>query len=272
MVWFITITIFLLGVCVGSFLNVLIDRLPFGKNPLSGRSKCDHCHKTLAPWDLVPLLSYLLLQGKCRYCKKKLSFQYPLIELFTGLMFVSIYWYTLPIKFVKYPFVRQLADQGELLSIISLLSLLVIFSSFLVIFVTDLKNQIIPDELLVTLLMGSLLYHFVSETLKPTNLLVGGITMFLFLMIYLLTHRRGIGFGDVKLVFVLGFFLGFPKIIIGLYAAFLTGALVSSILILSKKKKWGQKIAFGPFLIFGSIVSFFWGEMLLKQYLLMIGY
>ncbi len=258
------IIIFLLGLCVGSFLNVLIDRLPTGENPFKGRSRCDHCKKKLRPLDLVPVFSFIFLRGRCRYCHKKLSIQYPLVELASGLMFVLLFLYCVQ----NYSLLT-----GEIINVAKFISLLVVLCSFLVIFIADLKYQIIPDEMLVSTVFGSVFYILLqSPTTESINFLLQyflGIAIAggFFYAIYLLTKGRGIGFGDVKLAPVLGLFLGFPLIIVGLYAAFLTGAVVSTILIIGKFKRWGQKIAFGPFLIFGAVVSFFWGNEILGWYI-----
>jgi leader peptidase (prepilin peptidase) / N-methyltransferase len=253
----ILIIIFIFGTDIGSFLNVLIDRLPINKSPWQGRSKCDYCKKTLSPIDLIPIISFLFLKGKCRYCHKKLSVQYPFIECLTGSMFVLVFIYILHF------FNIQTIPSTDLFPIFTYLSLLIIFSSFLVIFVADIKFQIIPDELIVSSLIGTLMLLFIQSRFSQISISghlfsalgAGG----LFLAIYLLTKGRGMGFGDVKLVPVLGLFLGFPKIIVGIYSAFLTGAIISLILLLFKKKKLKSKIAFGPFLLSGTIIAFFYG-------------
>lgn len=280
----ILIFIFILGICIGSFLNVLIDRLPFYKSPLKGRSKCDFCRKTLAPVDLIPIISYLMLKGRCRYCHKKLSWQYPLVEIFTGLMFVFIYIYQVKISNYEFLISHQFLNALNLSVLKSYFPLLFIFSSFLVIFISDLKYQIIPDEMLVVIIVGIIGYKISSgvcpdiirtgmflndgilDNLLTTILSGFGAGLF-FLLIYLITRGKGMGFGDVKLAPLLGLFLSYPKIIVALYLAFLTGAAVSIILVLLGKKGLKQTIAFGPFLLIGTSISFFWGHFFWLWYL-----
>lgn len=212
----------LLGLAVGSFLNVLIDRLPRGENVITGRSKCDYCRKTLRWFELIPLISFIVQRGRCRRCHKKLSWQYPIIELITAAAFA----------FGANP---------------------LLFSSLLVIFVADFKYQIIPDSMIVFGLLGVLLQG------HPFWISAVGASLFFFFL-WAITHGKGMGLGDVKLAFLMGLLLGFPNIIIACYIAFLTGAGVGVILILLGKKKLKEKIAFGPFLVTGTIIAYFFGN------------
>src|SRR3989344_25048 len=132
-----SIFLFFLGTIIGSFLNVLIDRLP-REESIMGRSHCDHCKKTLSPIDLIPVLSFLFLKGKCRYCGKKLSLQYPGIEILTGVLFVLIYNFKFLIYNSNSNFEFQISNYA-------------IVSCLIVIFFIDLKNQIIPDEMQIAL-------------------------------------------------------------------------------------------------------------------------
>lgn len=263
------IPLFFLGLCVGSFLNVLIDRLPRGENPFRGRSHCDYCGKTLSSFELIPLLSFLYLKGKCKHCQARLSIQYPIIEFFTAIMFVLLYFYSAN-SFHLSLAPRSFGEAGLItFRLINYISLITIFSSFLVIFVADLKYQIIPDEMLVSLGAGILGHLLVSVSIFqiPNYFLTAFVMFILFYGIYFFTKKKGLGFGDVKLAPFLGLFLGFPKIIVGLYAAFLTGGFLSSILLFTGKKKWGAKIAFGPFLIFGTIFAFIFSDIAIFWYL-----
>lgn len=261
------LTLFFIGLCVGSFLNVLIDRLSLEKNPLKGRSYCDNCKKTLKWFDMIPVLSFLILGGKCRFCKKKISFYYPVVEIITGLMFGITYLITS----------SNLAIDLNPPFIINYLFLIFIFSSLIVIFFSDLKYGIIPDIVLFPATLLTLIYntssnmfHFSSiYHLSFLNMVSSGIAGFaFFLALNIFTKGKGMGFGDVKLAFFMGVFLGFPRIISAFYVAFLTGAIIGIILILWKKKKLkGTTIPFGPFLVLGTILSFFWGEKILGIFL-----
>ena len=244
--------IFLLGLSIGSFLNVLIDRLPRGKNVITGRSVCDYCKKTLRWFELIPLLSFFLQGGRCRRCKKHLSWQYPLIELVTGVGFAGI---ALQSQALAFP--QSLALVGWLL----------VFGSLLVIFVADFKYQIIPDSMVVLGIIGGI-GILQSQALEfPQSLALWlsamGASTFFFLL-FLITRGRGMGLGDVKLAFLMGLLLGFPKIIVASYLAFLTGAMVGVILILVGKKKLKERIAFGPFLVAGTVIALIWGQQLIK--------
>ncbi|OGH23665.1 MAG: hypothetical protein A2629_03150 [Candidatus Levybacteria bacterium RIFCSPHIGHO2_01_FULL_41_15] len=266
--------LFIIGICVGSFLNVLIDRIPQGQSPLKGRSYCDHCRKSLAWYDMVPLFSSVFLKGKCRYCKLSISSYYPLVELVTGLMFVLTFLYLSN---------QQLATSNQFNNIIieqfnnlaiNYIYYLFILSSFIVIFFTDLKYGIIPDKILYPAVLIFTIYHLPFTIYSPIlnhqpsiiNNIFSGMGAFLFFfLLYFITHGKGMGFGDVKLSFLLGLFLGFPKIIIALYTAFLTGAIIGSILIIwGKKKLRGTTIPFGPFLILGAALSLFFGEFIIR--------
>ena len=140
--------IFILGLTVGSFLNVLIDRLPNDKSIL-GRSYCDHCKKTLSWKDLIPVLSFVYLRGKCRYCHAPLSYQYPIVELLTGLLFIATYQFaTLNFQLIYY---------------------LLIVSSLIVVFFADLKYGIIPDKILLPAIVVSLVYLTISTFYFPSS-------------------------------------------------------------------------------------------------------
>ncbi len=238
------IFVFLLGLVVGSFLNVLIDRIPRGENIVWKPSHCDFCKKTLRWFELIPLFSFLAQKGRCRRCHKRLSFQYPAIELVTGVGFVWLLTYQTSLL----PFALHA----------------VIFCAFVVLFVIDYKLQILPDSILVVLLVAILL---LAPTITPQARLSHAYTSIIsglgFLGLWLGTRGRGLGFGDVKLVTLLGLLLGYPTIVIALYIAFLTGATAGVILMITHRARLKSRIAFGPFLITGAIASNIWGEQVL---------
>ena len=236
--------IFLLGLAFGSFANVLIDRLPKGEDVMFGRSKCDYCRKTLAWYELIPLISFLLQGGRCRKCRKRLNWQYPLVELATAAGFACIYAFAFTSAGV-------------------LVFQCLVFFALLVIFVTDGKYQIIPDSMVAAGLIGVL----IILGIRPDRILTALVTTFFFYCLYLVTRGRGLGFGDVKFSFLLGYLAGYPKIIVALYLAFLTGAAGGVILILAGKRKLKSRIAFGPFLVIGLAVSLVWGDRLISWFL-----
>lgn len=247
---------FLIGLCVGSFLNVLIDRLPRNESIL-GRSYCENCKKTLKPLDLIPIISFFYLKGKCRYCRSPLSYQYPLIEFLTGFLFVLTAFYFSSGTIFPPKTVQPMADIFQLIYYFSIVSCLV------VVFFADLKYGIIPNKIIFPAIIFSLLFLIIFNSHSTLNYLFSGLGAFVFfLALYLLTKGRGMGFGDVKFAFLIGVFLGFPGTFFALYVAFLTGGLVGLILILWKKKKMKYAIPFGPFLVIGVFISLFFQNQL----------
>lgn len=244
------IAVFILGIFIGSFLNVLIDRLPREESVIKGRSHCEKCKKVLRWHDLIPLVSFIFLKGKCRHCHIPLSFYYPIIEITTGLMFVLA------------------LNISGLTNYLSLIYYLILFSALVVVFFTDLKYGIIPDVILLSFAIVTAIYLFLnSSSLIINHLLSAGGACLFFLFLFLITKGKGMGFGDVKFAFLMGLILGFPKIIVSLYVAFLTGAIIGCILIMWKKKKvFGTSIPFGPFLAIGVLVAILYGEILIQSF------
>lgn len=241
--------IFVWGLVIGSFLNVLIYRLPQNL-PLSGRSFCPNCHKHILWHDNIPLLSFIVLRGRCRFCRSPTSWQYPVVELLTGALFVSVTIHT----------------GITLLSILSSMVTIYYFfivSVLIVIFFTDLRYGIIPDKITYPAIVISFLFLISQYPNILISNFLSAISALAFLgSLFLITRGRGMGLGDVKFAFLMGLILGFPKIVIALYCAFLTGALVSIILILAGYKRFGNTIPFGPFLVFGTLVALFLGDLL----------
>ncbi len=249
------IFLFILGLAIGSFLNVLIDRLP-KEESITGRSHCDYCKKKLTWLDLIPILSFLYLGGRCRYCGKKLSYFYPFVELVTGISFVLIGLY--------------LGNKGSIENqALQLVALLGIVSCSIVVFFSDFKYQIIPDSIQIGLFIFSAIEKItvikvitvinVIEVLKEG--LSGGLVVMLpILLLFLVTKTKGMGFGDVKLAFTIGFLLGFLNGFAALYIGFIIGAVVGLCLILLGRKKMKSKIAFGPFLVLGLLIMLIWGD------------
>lgn len=257
--FFLFFLLFLLGLCVGSFLNVLIYRLPRSLS-ITGRSFCPKCKKKI-PWrDNLPILSFILLGGRCRFCRSPIGIQYPVVELTTGVLFVLVYLFHL--RGVFPPLAGPLHLQGTLSFLILPYQLLLI-SALIVVFFTDLKSQIIPDQIVYPAIFFSLIFLISQSPNIPISpiLSASGAALF-FLTLVVVTRGRGMGWGDVKLAGLMGLILGFPKIIVALYLAFLTGAIIAVILVLVGKKRFGQSIPFGPFLSGATIASLFWGQNL----------
>ena len=239
---FNNIIIFIIGASIGSFLNVLIDRLPQGKSIL-GRSQCDFCHKKLKWFDLIPIISFIFLGGRCRYCHKKLSWQYPTVEVLTGLSFLLVF----NLQF----------------SVFSLIAIWGIVSCLIVIFFSDLKYHLISDYLLLALFIFSLSYHLTSGvSISQYSYLFGSglIVAAPIFLIYFLSRERAMGLGDVYLSAIIGFLLGWKAGFIALYIAFITGAIFGIIMMILHKKKLKSRIAFGPFIVIGTTIMLFWGK------------
>ncbi|OGG02706.1 hypothetical protein A2W14_07370 [Candidatus Gottesmanbacteria bacterium RBG_16_37_8] len=242
--------IFIFGLIVGSFLNVLIDRLPNGEDIVFRPSHCDNCRKQLKFFDLFPLFSFLLLKGKCRYCHKKIARQNPLVEIVTASVFVFIF--------------SQIAVlEISLNNLIYLFYQLLVAGSLIVIFIIDLKERIIPDSLVFFLTAMTLIYRlvFLPQDLSVAILAAFGMSA-IFLFLVLITRGRGMGLGDVKYAFFMGLFLGWPKILVAFYLAFLTGAIVSLILVMMGRKSIKSTVPFGPFLVVATFLSFYFGEVI----------
>ena len=259
--------VFLFGLAVGSFLNAFIYRMKQGKSVLRGRSYCPHCKHALAWYDLVPLLSFVLLQGRCRHCKAKISLQYPLVEFATGVLFVLVFSLIVE-NLISLSFPQIL----ELLYLWTIVSLLV------VVFVYDLKHFLIPDKVLYPAILVVGIWYLVSSTVGwiPVYQILNTIYSAVgaagfFLAIHLLSKGRAMGFGDVKLAFFMGLFLSWPNIFVAMSLAFAAGTIVGLALISLKKKTMRSEVPFGPFLLFGTLVAFFWGETLMDWYLSFLG-
>jgi prepilin signal peptidase PulO-like enzyme (type II secretory pathway) len=248
---------FFIGTIIGSFLTVIIDRLPRGESIIEGRSHCDHCRRTLNALDLVPVFSYVFLGGKCRYCKKRLSLYYPIIELITGAAFVL----------VGYILVGMHTNLflEDIRYVVAAVYFLLLVSSLILIFFIDLRYGLIPFTIVLFALFVTFLWYAFSLPSGYLNPFLSGLGAFtFFLILFFATKRRGMGFGDVMYAFLMGFVLGFPKIILGLYIAFLSGAIISvGLLLLKRKKLHGGTVPFGPFLVLGTFICLFWGQPLL---------
>jgi len=263
MIFFVSLSVFIFGLIVGSFLNCVIYRFEKNESFLKGRSYCPKCKHTLNWKDLIPIFSFLILKGKCRYCSKKISLQYPLVELATGVLFI------LTFHFWSLGF-NWLVGIG----IWELIYLLIILCSLIVIFVYDLKHYIIPDKVIypAILVIGiwylvawMFLNQYTSYQLLVTIYSAFGAAAF-FLAIVLISRGRWMGVGDIKLAFLMGLLLGFPKILVALFSAFLIGAIIGIGLIATGKKTLKSEVPFGPFLVTGTFLALFLGEQIVNWY------
>lgn len=266
---------FALGLVIGSFLNVLIYQLEKKKRKsLRGRSFCPHCKKELGFLDLFPLFSWIFLGGKCRYCKKSISIQYPLVELGTGLIFLTSISYSILL------FDNGGVSIGTIFNYIAVLLLLTINSLLIIIFVYDLKYKIIPDKIIYPTIILVLGYQLIIFALSQPfifspSFLVAISSAFaaggFFYVLAAISDGKWMGGGDIKLAFFMGLLLGWPNILVGLFLGFILGAVFGVTLILLKKAEIQSEIPFGPFLIAGTWIALFWGEKVVELYLKTIG-
>jgi leader peptidase (prepilin peptidase)/N-methyltransferase len=261
-----SLILFVFGLIAGSFLSAYTYRSPRGESVKKGRSVCPHCKKKIIWYDNIPLLSFILLKGRCRNCKKKISFRYPAIELGAALGFINIYFLLNSCQQIS---LNPVCIWQEKLGSLALPFFLLIFLILLAIFVIDMEDKIILDELnFFGLALVFLALLFFNSSQLFSYLLCGfGAALFL-LLIHILTSGKGMGLGDVKLALFAGSLVGWPLVVVWLFTAFLTGAIVGIILLLSKKISFGKHIAFGPFLVFSLLVTLFWGESLLNLFLI----
>jgi leader peptidase (prepilin peptidase) / N-methyltransferase len=244
--------VFALGAIIGSFLNVCIVRLPRGESLIRPASHCPQCNAPIKFYDNIPLISYIILRGTCRHCKKRISVQYPVVEALTGLMTLAL--------FMKYgPTVQFL--------------LLLLFSSaLLIITFIDLAHQIIPDAISIPGipcgLGASLLIPTVSWQESLLGILVGGgILLFVAVGYKWITRRDGMGGGDIKLLAMMGAWLGWKAIPFIILASSLIGLLVGGGSGLLIKKGLRTKIPFGPFLAIASLIYIFFGPEIIRWYI-----
>ncbi len=245
---------FIIGLILGSFINCLIWRLYQGES-IFGRSYCPSCRHQIVWYDNIPLFSFIALKGKCRSCKKKIAWQYPLVELTTGLLFLGA---------------TLLSEQASLISLSLLKDYLVIFSLVLI-FVYDLRFQLVP----MLFLWPILAIIFVLNLLLGYNLLSLSIALTIgivfFLVQYLLTKKKGIGEGDIWLGAFMALVLVEVKLLVSaLVFAYFIGAVVSLIFLARGDKQLKSKISLGPFLMLGSLISYWFGGSILSWYLNLI--
>ena len=257
--FFMGFSVFVFGAVIGSFLNVVILRLNTGQSIISGKSKCFSCAKKLKWYELVPLASFFALRGKCSACRSKISWQYPIVEMITGVLFLLIFNYS--------------AEGGPAFggqSILNIVYLWVIFSIIIVIAVYDYYHQIIPNLAVWIFNLLALVGLFFAteggfENFDFNGLFAGFVLFAFFALLWLVSRGRWMGFSDAKLALGIGWLLGMTKGITAITLAFWIGAIVGVALIYLSKNKYGIKsaIAFGPFMILGTIISFFLGEKII---------
>ncbi len=257
--------IFLFGLSLGSFLNVVISRLGTKESIISGRSHCPRCGAILKWYELIPILSFVRQKGKCRNCGEKISWQYPLVELATGLISLFI--------INKYLIVNQELDFKNYAAIIYWLA---IASFFIIIFVYDLKHYLIPDKIIYPAILLFFIWSLISFLMKDIQyieifksfLTALGASLFFFSLV-VISRGKGMGLGDVKLAFLMGLILSWPNILVALFLSFMSGALIGLLLIIFGKKSFKSQIPFGPFLTASTLFVLICYDYLIEKILAM---
>jgi len=250
----ILLSSFVFGLVFGSFLNVIIYRLKSGGSIGLSRSFCPECKITLKWYDLVPVFSFVWLRGRCRYCGEKISWQYPIVEILSGLIWVLL--------------ARRSFSEGG--GFFDFTYYIFILSALLVIAVYDFKWKIIPNKIVYPAIAFVFLYN-VFNSFKLLNLetfiyplFTAIITFLFFFAIYHFSSGKAMGLGDAKLAFLIGLFLGPIYSAVAFTLSFIIGAVFGILLIASKKKSLKSQIAFGPFLVLGAFLAFFFPDFIIK--------
>lgn len=285
---------FFLGTILGSFVKVLADR-SLTKKSFLGRSYCPKCKSKLHWYDLLPIISYIYLGGKCRYCGDRIEVEYLVVEVGMGVL-------------IAYLFYQQVTGNFQFtIFLLDLIFKIFFISTLFVLFITDFKKMFIPDRIVVPAIVISFIYlvaitiykvgylyfylsqtrlgqlllpphsdYFQNHALQAAQPFLGGTASALviggfFYLLIIITKGKGMGGGDVKLGAFIGLGLGFPKSLVALMLSFISGAVFSLILIFLGKRHFGQVIPFGPFLVLGSLIALFWGQRIIDWYL-QLGY
>jgi len=257
----IYVEVFILGLIIGSFLNVCIYRLPLEQSIIKPPSHCINCGTRLELLDLVPVLSYIFLKGKCRHCGVKISAKYPAVELLTALLFTLLFYkYSLSIYFIAAIYITAI---------------------LIAVFFIDYEHKIIPDELVIAGLVGGIIL-VIYNIFNPIwiygdrnwwNPLVGMVTgsgfLFIVALIGLIIYKTddAMGMGDVKIFAPIGIFLGWKMTILALTISIFLCGIISLSLIITRLKSRQDAIPFGPFIVIGTFVTLMWGWDILNWYI-----
>jgi leader peptidase (prepilin peptidase)/N-methyltransferase len=239
-----------LGLCAGSFMNVCIYRLPRGGSLIRPRSRCPGCDYQLRWYDNIPLISYLLLWGRCRSCRSRISLRYPIVEIVTAVVFFAHY---------------AVFDLTALMFVRALFA-----SALIVLFAIDLEHQILPNAITLPGIVAGLIF---SVVLPPgvfdavLGVLIGGGVLWLIgEAYYRYSGQEGMGGGDVKMLAMVGAFLGWKQVLVTLVVSSVTGSLLGLLLILSRRGNLKQALPFGTFIAIGALLASLVGERIVQWY------
>jgi prepilin signal peptidase PulO-like enzyme (type II secretory pathway) len=258
---------FLFGACIGSFVNVVVMRTLIGEEFVHGRSRCDHCRRTLQWYEMIPLLSFIFLRGRCRTCGARIDLMHPFLELVMGSLFM---WWLL----IGFAFFQLTSAPLQTLQAVFWLCVGILL---VIITVMDLRAFISPDEAVMALSLLVIGYRFVLMTAGAHQapdfaraLLAASLLLAFFLALWYGTAKKGFGFGDVKLVFPLALLMGWPNAFTGVFLAFLFGAVAGIALLALRRAPKDRLLPFGPFLVAGTLVALLWGDSLLRWYMALL--
>ena len=262
MILLINIIVGFFGLMIGSFLNMLTIRLANEESLRTQRSYCPHCRHTLAAKDLIPVLSFLSLRGRCRYCRAPISWQYPLVELATALLFVLVF-----MKFTP----TLIINESWGLSTLSFIRDFIFTAGLIALFVLDWRWYIVPDEVSIPLII----FAFAANIFlgMPLISLLWGMAIGggLYFLLWSVARGRWVGSGDIRLGLLLGAMLGAKGTLTALFAAYIIGGIVAAILLATGLKKFGSKLPMGTFLTIGAFVALVYGNFL-EQWFIIVGF
>ncbi|WP_077308366.1 prepilin peptidase [Terribacillus halophilus] len=244
---FLLLYVIIFGSVLGSFYNVVGMRIPEKKMFQSERSYCPNCKQQIKAYDLIPVISYIILGGKCRSCKQKISPLYPFTELATGLLFGYSY-YVIGLEW-------------------ELITAFVFVSMAAILFVTDMKFMLIPNKILLFFLPLFIILRVITPLDPWWDSIIGAVVAFVLLFLVILFSRGGMGGGDLKLFVVLGVVLGWKGVLLTFFLSSVIGAIISFVLLLTKVLKRKQAIPFGPYILLGALITYFHGEAMISWYI-----
>ena len=245
------ILIAIIGLCIGSFLNVCIYRIPREESISFPPSHCTNCNHKLQWYELIPVFSYIFLKGKCKNCKEKISLQYPLIELTNAILYVLV--------FLKYQYS------------LDTIKFMVLVSFLIVIGVIDLKTKFVYNSTMISMgivaVVFLITYYAKLKSFPIDNILGGILGLVIIGLIVFIT--RGMGEGDIEIAAISGLFLGLKGEVFMLFFAVILGGIVGAIILIVKRKSGKTEMPFGPFLAIAAITAIFYGNFIINQYLTM---
>ena len=261
-----------LGLLIGSFLNVVAYRVPAGRSVVAPASACPECGSPIRPWDNIPVLSWLVLRGRCRDCGSPISVRYPLVEAATGAAFTAVCWWSIS-------FSGGLPGGPSFPAVLQAVAFLLFAGASIVLALIDADTRRLPDVIVLPTLVSGLALLLSAAMAgglwaDAGRAAIGSLLLFAFYLVLALAYPGGMGFGDVKLAAVIGLYLGWlgwQHLLVGAFAAFVLGGLCAIVLLALKRVRRGSGIPFGPWMLAGCWVGVFWGDAIAHLYLSLVG-